>query len=245
MHVLLTRPEADASQMKDELEALGHQVSLEPLLRIERLPIEARAFDGAQAVIATSRNGLRSLGASPALAAALKLPILTVGPGTAALARELKFERVIIGSSGARGLVPLIAAQADADKGPLVHVAGDNLAFDLAAALAKSGLTLRTLTCYRAVAAAALSPATAQGINEGALDAVILMSPRSAEIFVQLVADAGLGARARSLVFFCLSPTVADALGTLAPPRTEVADAPNSEAILAAVARVATEGRGV
>jgi uroporphyrinogen-III synthase len=71
------------------------------------------------------------------------------------------------------------------------------------------------------------------------------MSPRSSEIFAQLVADAGLGDEARRLKFFCLSPAVADALQRLAPTRIEVADAPNSEAILAAVARVATRGRGV
>ncbi len=140
-------------------------------------------------IIATSRNGLRALGASAALAAALKLPVFTVGPGTTDLARELEFRRVIGSAGAARDLVPLIAAEADPAKGPLVHVAGEVIAFDIAAALAKSGFEVRSLTAYRALAAASLSSQTARKIADGALDAVILMSPRSADIFAQLVAD--------------------------------------------------------
>ena len=44
------------------------------------MPIDAAAFADARAIVATSRNGLRALAASPALSAALELPIFTVGP---------------------------------------------------------------------------------------------------------------------------------------------------------------------
>jgi uroporphyrinogen-III synthase len=240
MHILVTRPEPDASEMKAQLEALGHGVSLDPVLRIEPAAIEAGAFEGAQAVIATSRNGLRSLGESAALAAALKLPVFTVGPGTADLARELRFQRVIAGTGTAHDLVPRIEAEADRAKGALVHVAGDVIAFDIAAALSKIGYRVRRLTAYRAAAAPSLSPQTAQKIAKGSIDAVILMSPRSANIFAQLVADAGLGKAVRRLVFLCLSQAVADALQDLAPARIEIADAPNSAAMLATVGRVAS-----
>ncbi len=35
MHLLITRPEPDAAELKSRLVALGHEVSVEPLLRIE------------------------------------------------------------------------------------------------------------------------------------------------------------------------------------------------------------------
>ncbi len=245
MHILVTRPEPEGSRMKAQLEASGHDVTLDPLLRIEPIAVDATAFEGAQALIATSRNGLRALVSSPALDTALTLPVFTVGPGTAELARELGFERVVTGTGAARDLVPLIAAETDPAKGPLVHVAGEVTAFDIAAALAKSGIDVRTLTAYRAVAASSLGQSTAQSLADGALDAVILMSPRSANIFVQLVADRALQANARQLVFLCLSQAVADAVGSLAPNRVEIAEAPNSAAMLAAVGRVASAWRGV
>ena len=93
MHVLITRPEPDASETRAQLEALGHDVSVEPLLRIEPLPIDAGAFEGAQALIATSRNGLRALAASERAAPRRSsIPIFTVGPGTAELARAQGFQ---------------------------------------------------------------------------------------------------------------------------------------------------------
>lgn len=245
MHVLVTRPEPDASATRAQLEALGYDVSVEPLLRIEQLPIDAGAFAGAQALIVTSRSGLRALADGSARSPARTLPIFTVGRGTAELARSHGFQRIIVGAGAARDLVPVIASHADGALGPLVHVAGETLAFDLAAALAEHGIAVRTLTAYRALAAESLSPRTARSIATGSIDAALLMSPRTAAIFARLVASAGLGEHAGRLTYVCLSQAVAEALAGLAPSRLEVAAEPNSAALLAALARVATQSPGV
>jgi uroporphyrinogen-III synthase len=245
MHVLITRPEPDAAELAARLEALGHKVSIEPLLQTETMPIKAEQFAGAQAIIATSRNGLRALAASGALPRALELPIFTVGPDTAELGRTLGFRRVIAGTGAARDLVPLILANVDRAKGALVHVAGETIAFDLAAALAAHGIEVRKVTAYRAEAARSLSPQTAQMIAEGTIDAVILMSPRTASIFAQLVGAAGIAGHARRLACLCLSQGVAQELRGLAPARIEIAAEPNAAGMLAAVARVASQSTGV
>ena len=245
MHVLITRPEPDAGALKAQIEAMGHAVSLEPLLQIELLPIAAGALAGAQAIVATSRNGLRALAESAALSEALELPLFAVGPGTAELARGLGFRRVVVGGGDAGDLIPLIADNTDAAKGPLVHLAGEVMACDLAAALGPRGFQVKTLTVYRALAARSLSPQTAQSIAAGSLDAVVLMSPRTASIFAQLVAGAGLKAQANSLIYLCMSQNVADALRPLQPGRVVIAAAPNSAALLAALARVAAQTPGV
>lgn len=245
MHVLITRPEPDARELKDALEALGHAVRVEPLLVIEPLPIAADAFADAQAILVTSRNGLRALAASPALSGALKLPLFAVGSGTSELARSLGFQRVIAGTGGARDLVPLIATNTDRAKGPLVHVGAETLAFDLVGALSAQGIAARKLTAYRALAVASLSVQTEQQILSGAIDAVLLMSPRTAAIFAQLVATTGLTESVRRVTCVCLSKAVADALGGLSPARIEIATEPNSSAMLAAVAQVARQSTGV
>ena len=101
------------------------------------------------------------------------------------------------------------------------------------------------MTAYRAVAARALTGQTAQRIASGGIDAVLLMSPRTAAIFAQLVEVAGVKDSASRLVYVCLSESVAEALGGLAPRRREIAAAPNLAAMLAAIARVATQSTGV
>jgi len=245
MHVLITRPEPDAAELKEKLAALGHEATIEPLLQIAALPIEASALTGAQALIATSRNGLRALAESKALSVARKLPVFAVGADTAALARVLGFARVMTGPGAARDLVALVVADSDPAQGPLVHLAGETLAFDFAAPLAAHGLEVRKVAAYRAVAAGSFSRQTAQRIADGAIDAVILMSPRTAAIFAQLVGNSGLKDCARRLTYVCLSESVAAALGELAPERCAIAAAPNSEAMLAALARVASQSTGV
>jgi uroporphyrinogen-III synthase len=245
MHVLVTRPEPDAAELKAALEALGYEVSVEPLLAIETMPIEASAFDGAKGIIVTSRSGLRALAGSAALAQAVKLPIFTVGPATSALAHELGFQRIIAGEGTASDLAPVILNSKIGESGALVHVAGEEVAFDLAAELFGRGVEVRKLTAYRAVPARCLSPQAAQDIADGSLDAVVLMSPRTATIFAQLVGKAGLKEPARRLAYICLSANVAAALGDLAPGRVNIAVRPNSSAILDAVGRVATRSSGV
>lgn len=245
MHVLVTRPEPDAAELEAALQAQGHEVTLEPLLAIETMPIGAQAFQGAAGVVATSRNGLRALAKSEALAEAIRLPVFTVGPATTELARELGFQRILTGKGSASDLVPLILSSRIGEKGPLVHVSGEDVALDLAAELGHRGIGVRRVIAYRAVATDTLRPHTARAIADGTLDAVILMSPRTAAIFSELVGKAGLEEPARRLAHVCLSPNVAGALKGLAPARVNIAVRPNFTGILEAVAQVATHSSGV
>jgi uroporphyrinogen-III synthase len=245
MRVLVTRPQPDAAELKGALEAQGHVVTLEPLLTIETLPIEVRVLDGARSLIATSRNSLRALAESNALNASRALPIFCVGAGTTEFASELRFERIITGGGSAAGLIPLILGSGIGAKGPLVHLCGEEVARDLRAKLGARGVEVRTLIVYRAVAADRLGPQTAAAIAAGTLDAVILMSPRTARIFAGLVEQSDLGESARRLAYVCLSANVAGALKGFDPIRVDIAVRPNTSGILEAVGQVATHSSGV
>ena len=245
MHVLVTRPEPDASEFKVQLESLGHAVIIEPLLQIELMSIDANAFDGAQAIVATSRNGLRALVESPGRTAALKLPFFAVGPDTAELARTLGFRRIIEGAGTARDLVALIAGEIEPASGSVVYLAGETLAFDLSASLAGQGIAVHKVVAYRAQPRKTFTAQTARMIKDGAIDAVILMSPRTAAVFAQAIAAAGLKDSAQHLTFLCNSQAVAQNLRSLGRVRTEVATKPNSAEMLSLIARVATQRPGV
>jgi len=240
MRILVTRPEPDASATGQRLEALGHQVTSEPMLQVEFLPIDPDVFAGAQAVIATSRNALRALASSSgACEAATALPIYAVGDKTAEEARRLGFGRVVTGPGRARALAAVIADDAEPAGGFLVHVAGESLAFDLGGALAERNIDVHQVTAYRTRAAEALTPATERALRDGALDAVILMSPRTAATFDRLVDARGLVAEAGRPTCICISREVADALQTISPIRMEIAQQPDFEGIIDTLSRVA------
>lgn len=245
MHLLVTRPEAEAGTFRDKLEALGQTVTVEPVLRIDPLPIPAYVLQGAAGLIATSRNGLRALAESPALDLARELPLIAVGPGTAQFARELGFIEVSLGPGTGAELVPLVVATARRLAGRLVHVRGEDIAFDLRTALIAHGIALGELVAYRSVAIDALAPETLKLLADGKIDGVILMSPRTAMIFARLVRTAGLEKAARNVVLLCLSKAVAAAAEPIGSSRVEVADTPDMDGMLSTVTRVATLWSGV
>jgi uroporphyrinogen-III synthase len=116
--------------------------------------------------------------------------------------------------------------------GPLVHLAGETLAFDLEAALGAHGFTVRKAVLYRAVPAKALPPEAAALIASARPKGVVLMSPRTAQIFAALIAKHGLVTQAKSLVCYCLSEAVAEAVAPLGCD-IRVAARPREEDILA------------
>lgn len=245
MRILITRPKTDAGEFRARLEALGHQVMAEPLMDIVALPIEKSALEGAQGLIATSRNGLRALAASDALPAVLDRPLFAVGAATAEQARSMGFRHVVAGPGTGRELVPIIAGAAGAQNGPLVHVAGEVVAYDLAAPLGAHGLDVRKITAYRAVAATHLSTETHAALRAGTIETVILMSPRTAAIFAQLAGTTELKETARRLTYLCLSAGVAEKLAPLAPRHVVIASEPDTQAILEALTGLVLPSSGV
>lgn len=233
MRLLVTRPEPDAGHEAELLAARGHQPVLAPLLDIEFTGV-ALPLAGAQGLVVTSRNAIRALAAHPELGEALKLPLFAVGDATAGAARQLGFAAVIAGPGTGANLAALIARQVEPKRGPLVHLAGETLAFDLVSALAAQGFAMRKAVLYRAVPVGALPPRALDLIASRRLDGVILMSPRTARIFTALVAEHDLVTQASRLVCYCLSEAVAEAVAPLGC-EARVAARPREEDILALV----------
>jgi uroporphyrinogen-III synthase len=231
----VTRPEPDALKLRALLEEAGHQATVEPLLSLSFDGADPVDVEGAQALIATSRNALRALKASPALAAARHLPLFAVGKATAAEARALGFETVVTGAGTAAELVAHIVSVLDPANGVLVHLAGDTLATDLAGELEAHGFRVRQPVVYRMVPATAFADKTVEELVAHDIDGVILMSPRTAAIYAALVARHGLVSAARTLPHFCLSEAVARRLKPLGPVPTRIAEAPRLEEVLALV----------
>lgn len=243
MRILVTRPEPDATTFAERLADDGHDVYIEPMMEVRFDTGEEIDLDEVQALIATSRNGVRALEQSPALETARQLPLFAVGPGTATLARSLGITRVIAGGRDAAGLMPLIAERAEVNGGALLHLAGDRMAFDLAGELSGLGFTVLQPTVYRSEVAGAFSEDLIACLVSGEIEAVTLFSPRTAQIFCRLLIQHDLTHTVRNLTFFCLSEAVAHHVGALGAARVEVAGAPNLQEMLCLVSLVAAKSK--
>lgn len=226
MRIAVTRPEEDAEPLRLKLEIMGHEAVMAPLLAIR--PRQGVAIPDLpwQAVAVTSANGIRALPPDHDLHG---LRMLAVGPQSLKAATQAGFTAEAHGGD-VDGLAAFVRSALDPKAGPILYLSGAETAGDLAAQLASAGFDCRRLVLYDAVPAQSLGAAEA-ALREGALDAVLLYSPRSARIWRSLVEAAGLGAAAGKLIHLCLSRNVAAALPDRWPRR--LAAAPDEASMLA------------
>lgn len=233
MRVLITRAEADARALAAELAAQGHESLVEPLLTIVATAQAPPDLEGIQALAFTSANGVRVFAG---LSAHRDLPVFAVGASTAAAARGAGFRRVESAAGDVTALAALITQRLAPEDGAVFHGAGRQVAGDLKGELEAAGFAVRRAVLYEARAATALSPAAAEALAAGKLDAVLFFSPRTAETFVRLVSQAGLAESCRACRAVCLSRAVANKLEAIAWGAVHVADQPTREALLACLA---------
>jgi uroporphyrinogen-III synthase len=235
MRLLVTRPEPDALRLKAALEERGHEATVDPLLTLSFEDTEDVDLAGVQAMVATSRNGLRALKAQPAAIEARTLPLFAVGKATAAEARAIGFQTVVTGAGTAHELVTHIVAVLDPALGLLLHLGGDAAAVDLRRELEPHGFRVVQPIVYRMVPATVFSEDTIEQLALGEIDGIILMSPRTASIYTTLVRKHGLTRSVCELPHFCLSAAIARPLAPLRCRRIEVAEQPKLQELLALI----------
>jgi uroporphyrinogen-III synthase len=205
VHVLITRPRAEATVLAQELEARGHQVMIEPLLTIAPVADVIPALDGVQAILLTSANAVPALRGTN-----LRLPVFVVGEATARAAREHGCEQVHVAAGDARSLVRLVVARCRPSEGTLLHLCGAEVRPGLAQPLEAADFALRRQAVYRVVAANSLSAQAIAAIRRRAIDAVLLFSPRTASVLVGLLAGHELAGCLGRTEAICLSAAVAE-----------------------------------
>lgn len=230
MRVLVTRPQPDAEATAARLVAAGFHALVDPMLVVEALG-EARLPAGRfDAVALTSVNGARLLAARPELAGLSRLPLFTVGRRTAAAAPG-GFGETHVASGNAAALVELLREVLPRGA-RVLHVAGEDRAVELGAALVPDDIEVALFVIYRAVAASALQPATIAAIRAGRIDAALHFSPRTAATLAECAKAADLVEDAARIAHLCFSRNVAAPLEAVGWP-TRIADAPTEEGLFA------------
>ena len=227
MRVLVTRPQPDAARTAAALHARGHDVVLAPLLAVEAVDFELPQRRCA-AVVMTSANAARAVSRHPRLAQLLPLPVFTVGRHTAAAARAAGFGDVHTADGDREDLMELVRARLSAAGAPLLYLAGEDRAGDLAA----GRVPLVTVVVYRARKAGCFPPATATALAQGEVDGVLHFSRRTAEAYLDCAASAGIRDRALDPRHFCLSGEVAEPLLAAGAARVRVAARPDETSLL-------------
>ena len=231
MKVVLTRPDPDNDALSDALSTHGIACLVAPMLTIEATdaPGLGEAVSAAQAILATSANGVRALAAA---AEGRDLPLIAVGDATAAAATTAGFAKVTSANGDSAALAVLAEAELDPKAGPLVHVAGSHVAGDLDTILGAAGFDYRRIEVYDAVATTTLPSALSEALRGASVDGVAFFSPRTAATFVSLAREAGLADTLKSVTAYCLSDAVAAAVEANLWRRVITAPRPRIDALV-------------
>lgn len=232
MRLLVTRPEPDATRTANALEALGHAVVRSPLLSMRETgaPLPKRVFS---ALILTSSNAVRALANHPERPLVAHLPVLAVGDETALLAKRSGFDPVTSAGGNAQDLHELAAQTLKPDTGPLLYLAGDVMGANLSEGLKRSGFEVYVTELYSMDVADRLADEAATALSQGAIDAILLYSRRTASAFVLALRRHGLSPLDKSVACYCLSSAVADPIAAHTRGPIHVAQSPNQHALFA------------
>ena len=243
MRLLVTRPEGDGESTAAALRGRGHEVLLAPMLRVEAVDF-ALADEPYQAVVMTSAHAARALAGHRHGERLASLPAFTVGRHTADAARTAGFRYVQSADGDQRDLSALLRARfphptppPQAGEGregaaPLLYLAGEERAGDLAGDLSASGIRAHTVVAYRAVKAERFPPEIDAALATRSLDGVLHFSRRSAEAYVDCATHV---AHALALLHFCLSQAVSEPLVAAGATAVRIAARPDEAALLALV----------
>ena len=230
MRLLLTRPQTDSEKLARDLTACGISSIIEPLLNImvqEGPPLDTT---GVAALAFTSANGVQAFAER---SSRRDLPVYAVGDATARAAHAAAFKDVQSAMGDVDNLARLLTQAMSPEAGAILHPAASQVAGDLARCLADAGFAYRREVIYKSEKVSALSPETRAAIACGEIDGVVLMSPRTGQIFKELMIRAGLADRAADMTVFCLSAAVAVAADGLPWCNIQTAARPEQDAFMA------------
>mgnify|MGYP001159684112 CR=1 FL=1 len=146
MHILLTRPLEDCTEMILKLQFLGHKVSHLPLLKVNEINYEAINFSDFKGIIFTSANAVKFLDTKNI---DKKIFCFCVGSATEKKSRSLGFQNVISASGNVENLKELILQNFDKKNGKLIYVSGETVSADLDKQLIDEGYNVKRIINYQ------------------------------------------------------------------------------------------------
>ena len=184
MHILLTRPLEDCSEMIIKFKSLGHQVSNLPLLRIVKLDYEQIEFLDYRGIIFTSANAVKFLDVK---SINKNLPCFCVGSATEKKARNAGFQNVIAAEGNVSNLKELVLQNFDKKDGKLIYVSGETISVDLEQQLVREGYNIKRIVNYRSTHNQKFDESFVEELKLKIPDMVYVYSQNSALSFLNFI----------------------------------------------------------
>jgi len=184
MHILLTRPLEDCSEMILKFKSLGHQVSHIPLINIEKVNYEEIKFSDYGGIIFTSANAVKFLDLKNI---DKNMKCFCVGNVTEKKARSLGFQNTSAAEGNVSNLKELILQTYETKNKNLLYVSGEIISVDLDQQLMNEGYGIKRVINYRAKHNLKFSENFVKNLKLNMPDMVYVYSQNSAQSFLNFI----------------------------------------------------------
>ena len=184
MHILLTRPLEDCSEMIVKFQSLDHKVSHIPLINVEKVHHEEINFLDYGGVIFTSSNAAKNLNVKNLNK---KLICFCVGSATEKKARSLGFQNTIAAEGNVSNLKELILQNYELKETPLLYVSGEIISTDLDQQLLKEGYAVKRIINYKVNHTKKFDENFVNELKQNMPDIVYVYSQNSASSFLNFI----------------------------------------------------------
>ena len=184
MHILLTRPLEDCSDMIIKFQSLGNQVSHLPLLKINKVNYNEVNFSDFKGIIFTSANAVKFLEVKTINK---KLLCFCVGQATEKKARNVGFQNVIAAEGNVQNLKELILQNFNKKDGKIIYVSGETISIDLDQQLLKEGYNIKRIINYRSIHNEKFNDNFVKELKLNMPDIVYIYSQNSAKNFLKFI----------------------------------------------------------
>ena len=184
MHILLTRPLEDCSEMILKFKSLGHQVSHLPLLTIEKMNYEKINFSDYGGIIFTSANAVKFLDLDKL---DKNIKCFCVGNTTEKKARSMGFQNTFSAEGNVSNLKELILKYYDLKDRQLLYVSGEVISVDLDQKLLKEGYSIKRIINYKVSHNQKFDENFVKDLKKNMPDMVYVYSQNSASSFLNFI----------------------------------------------------------
>ena len=184
MHILLTRPLEDFSEIIAKFQSLDHKVSHIPLINVQKVQYEEINFADYGGVIFTSSNAVKNLNVKNLNK---KLICFCVGSATEKKARSLGFQNTIAAEGNVSNLKELILQNYELKETPLLYVSGEIISTDLDQQLLREGYTVKRIINYKVNHTKKFDENFVNELKQNMPDIVYVYSQNSASSFLNFI----------------------------------------------------------
>ena len=184
MHIVITRPEEDSSNLIARLKKLGHVVTHLPVMKIERLETEKINLKNYKALIFTSSNAIKFLNVDKFDS---KIKCYCVGKVTEFIARQKGFTNTYSSEGTVDSLIELIIRTSETKSGKLLYLSSEFISRDLDIDLKKAGFSVDRVSNYTTSPIREIDEITLNFLQKKKPDAIFIYSSNSARNLFNLI----------------------------------------------------------